>query len=103
STERATIVPPIRHQLLRSALWTTSRASHPNGVERLFCQLDLGHLGAVEVKAQGQPIPVNHQHPFGALTLLCGADFLAAILGRGEGAIKEGHRPIELTPLVERR
>jgi hypothetical protein len=55
------------------------------------------------VKAQGQPIPVNHQHPFGALSLLSGADILAALLGRGEGAIKEGHRPIELTPLVERR
>jgi hypothetical protein len=62
-----------------------------------------GNGGTVEVKPQGEPMAVDHEYPFGAFALLRHADLLAAILGRGEGSIEEGHRPIELTPLVESR
>ncbi len=107
STERATVLSPIRHELLRSALWTTSRAGHPNRVERLFRQLHLDHLGAVEVKAQGQPYsrqpPASIWRPSPSLWRRLSRHHAWQGRSTGEGAIEEGHRPIELTPLVERR
>lgn len=101
SAEGATIISPIRHELVRSAPRTTARTSHANSVQCLFGQLDLRYLGAVEVKAQRQSMAIHHQHPFGSFSHLGNADLLATPLRRRERAVKEGHRPVERTLLIE--
>jgi hypothetical protein len=70
--KRATFIPPIRHHFLQASLGAATSAGDANRVQRLFSQCDLGPIGAVEVKAQGQPLPINHEHPLRALPL-CGS------------------------------
>jgi hypothetical protein len=47
------------------------------------------------VETHGEPISVDDEHPFGALSLLREADFLTTLLGGGERAIEAQTRALE--------
>src|SRR5262249_3675806 len=76
-------------------------ASHPDRVQRLLSEPDFGHLRTVQAEAERETIPIDHEHPFGALALLGEPDLVATLLGRRERAVEEGHTPIEPALLVE--
>jgi hypothetical protein len=71
STERATIIPAIRHQPLRSPFGPPARAHDLDRVKGALGERDLGRGGAVEVEAEwkpsGSPFPSttsSHLVPF---------------------------------------
>src|SRR5262249_2542722 len=76
TAERATIIPAIRHQLLGSPSGAASRARDPDRVQGALGEPDLGCGGAVQVEAERKTIPVDDEHPLGALPLLGEADLV---------------------------
>jgi site-specific DNA recombinase len=87
----AAIIPAVRHQLLGPLLRTAPGTYDVDRIQGLFGELHLRLICAVEMEPHRQTIPFNGEHPLGAFALLREAHLLAALLGRCERAVEEGH------------
>src|SRR5262249_23976830 len=101
TTKPTTIVSAIRHQLLGPLSRTSPWTSYRDRIQSPLSEPDFGDLRALQMKAQREPVTVDNEHPLGALALLRDADLVAAFLSGREGAVEEGHGPIEVTMHVE--
>src|SRR5262249_43416826 len=89
------------------ASWAAAEDAHadevPSACRGLLRELDLRCVGAVQVEPQRQPVGVDDEHLCGPLPLPGEANRVAALLRWRERAVEEGHGPVELAALVERR
>src|SRR5258708_18561341 len=92
--KRATIIPAVRHQLRGALSRTAAGPSDGDGVQGLLGQPHLRTISAVQVEPEREAVAIDDEHPLGPLTLLGEPDLVAALLGRHERAVEEGHGPV---------